>query len=66
LSAVPEALADLSPTIRKDGQLAITYRIGEQSIEGLLSRLRDAEIGIVDLATEEPDLEDVFVSLTSA
>jgi ABC-2 type transport system ATP-binding protein len=66
LSAVPEALADLSPTIRKDGQLAITYRIGEQSIEGLLSRLRDAEIGIGDLATEEPDLEDVFVSLTSA
>jgi ABC-2 type transport system ATP-binding protein len=63
---VPEALADLSPTIRKDGQLAITYRIGEQSIEGLLSRLREARVGISDLATEEPDLEDVFVSLTSA
>jgi ABC-2 type transport system ATP-binding protein len=66
LDAVPEALADLSPTIRKDGQLAITYRIGEQSIEGLLSRLREARVGISDLATEEPDLEDVFVSLTSA
>ena len=66
LNTVPEALADLSPAIRKDGQLAITYRIGEQSIEGLLTRLRDAKIGISDLATEEPDLEDVFVSLTSA
>ena len=66
LNTVPEALADLSPTIRKDGQLAITYRIGEQSIEGLLTRLRDAKVGISDLATEEPDLEDVFVSLTSA
>ena len=65
LTGVPAALADLSPTIRKDGQLAITYRIGEQSIEHLLVRLREASVSISDLATEEPDLEDVFVSLTS-
>jgi ABC-2 type transport system ATP-binding protein len=65
LSSVPGALSDLSPTIRKDGQLAITYKIGEQSIEQLLKRLREANVGIGDLATEEPDLEDVFVALTS-
>jgi ABC-2 type transport system ATP-binding protein len=65
LTTVPQALADLTPTIRKDGQLAITYKIGEQSIEQLLTRLREARVGIGDLATEEPDLEDVFVSLTS-
>jgi ABC-2 type transport system ATP-binding protein len=53
------------PVIRKDGQLAITYKMGEQSIEHLLKRLREANVGIGDLATEEPDLEDVFVSLTS-
>ena len=65
LTAVPTALSDLSPVIRKDGQLAITYKMGEQSIEQLLKRLREANVGIGDLATEEPDLEDVFVSLTS-
>lgn len=65
LDAVPSALADLAPTMRKDGQLAITYKIGEQSIEQLLKRLREANVGIGDLATEEPDLEDVFVALTS-
>jgi ABC-2 type transport system ATP-binding protein len=65
ITVVPGALADLSPILRKDGQLAITYKIGEQSIEALLRRLREANIGIGDLATEEPDLEDVFVSLTS-
>jgi len=27
--------------------------------------VREAGIGIADLATEEPDLEDVFVALTS-
>jgi ABC-2 type transport system ATP-binding protein len=51
--------------MRKDGQLAITYRTGEHSIEKLLARLRDAGVGIGDLATEEPDLEDVFMALTS-
>jgi ABC-2 type transport system ATP-binding protein len=65
LASVPVGLADLSPVIRKDGQLAITYKMGEQSIEHLLIRLREAKVGIGDLATEEPDLEDVFVSLTS-
>ena len=65
LTSVPAVLSDLSPVIRKDGQLAITYKMGEQSIEQLLKRLREANVGIGDLATEEPDLEDVFVSLTS-
>ncbi|MEQ1782822.1 MAG: ABC transporter ATP-binding protein [Hyphomonadaceae bacterium] len=65
LTSVPAGLSDLSPIIRKDGQLAITYKMGEQSIEHLLKRLREANVGIGDLATEEPDLEDVFVSLTS-
>jgi ABC-2 type transport system ATP-binding protein len=65
LDGVPAALKDLDPMLRKDGQIAITYRTGEHSIENLLARLRDAGVGIGDLATEEPDLEDVFVALTS-
>ncbi len=65
LNAIPPGLKDLDPTMRKDGQIAITYRTGETSIEQLLHRCREAGIGIADLATEEPDLEDVFVALTS-
>ncbi|MEZ5938468.1 MAG: ABC transporter ATP-binding protein [Hyphomonadaceae bacterium] len=65
LDAVPQALADLDASLRKDGALAITYRSGESSIETLLTKVRDAGVGISDLATEEPDLEDVFVALTS-
>jgi ABC-2 type transport system ATP-binding protein len=59
------ALKGLEVKVRKDGALAISYRSGVQSVEDLLGRLRTAGIGIKDLATEEPDLEDVFVSLTS-
>jgi ABC-2 type transport system ATP-binding protein len=65
VSAIPAALKDLDPVLRKDGQIAITYRTGEHSVEKLIVRLRDANIDIGDLATEEPDLEDVFVALTS-
>jgi ABC-2 type transport system ATP-binding protein len=65
VTAIPAALNDLDPVLRKDGQIAVTYRTGETTIEKLLHRYREAGIGIGDLATEEPDLEDVFVALTS-
>src|SRR5262249_30042341 len=65
LTQAPTPLADLEPMIRKDGALAITYRTGQSNIEQLIARVRQAGIAINDLATEEPDLEDVFVALTS-
>ena len=65
LSAVPPAFTGLDASIRKDGQLAITYKSDQMTIEQLLAKLRDSGIKIGDLATEEPDLEDVFVALTS-
>jgi len=65
LSAVPTALAGLDAVVRKDGQLAITYKTDATSIEQLLGQVRSAGVSIGDLRTEEPDLEDVFVALTS-
>ena len=65
LSAPPEALADLDAAVRDTGELAITFRGADTGIGRLLDRVRDAGIGIADLATEEPDLEDVFVAMTS-
>jgi ABC-2 type transport system ATP-binding protein len=64
-AAPPTALGSAEASVRKDGALAITYRAGETSIEELLARLRAAGVAISDLATEEPDLEDVFLALTS-
>lgn len=65
LADVPASLDGLDATIRADGSLAITYRASETGIGRLLEKVREAGIGIADLATEEPDLEDVFVALTS-
>ncbi len=65
LAAVPAELAGLDASIRPDGALAIHFHAGETGIGRLLEQVRAAGVGIEDLATEEPDLEDVFVALTT-
>jgi ABC-2 type transport system ATP-binding protein len=50
--------------LRPDGRIAVTYRTGESSVEQVLAAARSAGVGIKDLATEDPDLEDVFLALT--
>jgi ABC-2 type transport system ATP-binding protein len=49
---------------RPDGTLCFTYRRGQIGVEAILQAVHDAGIRIRELATEEPDLEDVFVALT--
>ena len=67
--AVPSAL-DLPQGVslchRPDGALALTYRRGQITTGAVLDAARDAGVQIRDVATEEADLEDVFVALTSS
>jgi ABC-2 type transport system ATP-binding protein len=65
LTAVPDSLVGLDSVIRDTGALAITFRTSETGIGRLLEQVRAAGVGIGDLVTEAPDLEDVFLSLTS-
>lgn len=64
ISAPPAALADLGPTVRADGALEIRYRRGAVDPLWILDRVRETGAVVTDMATEEPDLEDVFLSLT--
>ena len=65
LATLPTGFDGLDVTLRKDGALAISYA-STQTVESLLERVKAAGVSIKDLKTEEPDLEDVFVSMTSA
>ncbi|MFT3728308.1 MAG: ABC transporter ATP-binding protein [Terricaulis sp.] len=56
---------DITTGMRPSGALAFTYKTSEHSVEQLLDRVRTAGIAIKDLSIEEPDLEDVFVELTT-
>ncbi len=40
------------------------FKTTEASVETVLNAVRDAGVHIKDLVTEDPDLEDVFMSLT--
>jgi len=59
---VPEGV---TVDLRADGALAFGYRRAETSADVILGLVHEAGIRIRDVATEEADLEDVFVSLTS-
>ena len=65
LEALPAGLDGLETLLRADGALAIHYRPHEHTVEELLSRIMAVGVRIKDLRIEEPDLEDVFVALTT-
>ncbi|MBT8410562.1 MAG: ABC transporter ATP-binding protein [Octadecabacter sp.] len=68
--AAPAALPTLPDGItggqRDNGILTFTYKTSDVSADTVLSLVRDAGITIRDVKTEDPDLEDVFLSLTSS
>jgi ABC-2 type transport system ATP-binding protein len=65
IAGLPAGFGDVQVARRPNGAVTFTYRSREHSVEELLDRVRSAGIAIKDLSIEEPDLEDVFVALTS-
>jgi ABC-2 type transport system ATP-binding protein len=63
LTKAPD-LAGFVTKLRGDSHLAVTFKTGQSSVEAVLAAVRAAGIQIKDLSTEDPDLEDVFLSLT--
>ncbi|MGH7022949.1 MAG: ABC transporter ATP-binding protein [Caulobacteraceae bacterium] len=60
----PPDLAPFETRLRASGDLAVTFKTAESGVEQVIAAVRAAGVPIKDLRTEEPDLEDVFVSLT--
>ncbi|MBB5722608.1 ABC-2 type transport system ATP-binding protein [Loktanella ponticola] len=62
LPALPDTITG---QIRTDGTLAFSYHTAQTSADQILDILRNADIKIADISTEQSDLEDVFLALTS-
>jgi ABC-2 type transport system ATP-binding protein len=65
LAAVPD-LRPYEARLRPTGDLAVAFKTRESGVEQVIAAVRAAGVQIRDLRTEDPDLEDVFVSLTSS
>ncbi|MGH6986685.1 MAG: ABC transporter ATP-binding protein [Caulobacteraceae bacterium] len=73
LVVIPETPFAKAPSIppfevklRPAGELAVGFKTGEARVEEVIAKVRAAGVAIADLKIEDPDLEDVFVSLTYA
>lgn len=63
---MPEMPDDIAVQFRDDGRLSFTYQASTTPAQTILAALQEAGITIRDVTTEQADLEDVFLSLTTA
>lgn len=66
IEAIPESLAPLNPSLSHGRRLSIHYKPSETAISQILTDVAASGLNIVDLTTEEPDLEDAFLQMTSS
>lgn len=65
LRELPQALARTDARCDADGRLVVRYRPSRARIDQVLDAVRREGLVVVDLATVEADLEEVFVKLTA-
>ncbi len=63
--ATPTTPKNVTLQKRDDGTLAFTYARGQTSAHDLLQSLMSQGIEIADVRTEDPNLEDAFLALTT-
>ncbi|MEM6728751.1 MAG: ABC transporter ATP-binding protein [Pseudomonadota bacterium] len=65
-AALPEVPPGVSAETRDDGSFLFTYSRSKTSPDAIFAALSAAGIGIADVTSLEPHLEDVFLSLTKS
>jgi ABC-2 type transport system ATP-binding protein len=66
IDEIPAYLENFNTTLSHGRRLSITYQPSETEISEILKAVTDGGLSIVDLTTEEPDLEDAFLQMTSS
>ena len=64
ITVVPPALARFDAVLEGSRRLTLRYRAGDTRVETILESVREAGFGILDLSTQEPDLNAIFLRLT--
>ncbi len=66
LSAVPDILQKIGASLNKAGEIVVQFSPSNLSIGSILQKVQEASVEIADLSTQESDLEDIFLQITSA
>ena len=64
LAEIPASLRRYAAELQNPRRLVLRYRMSEAKVSEILSAANAAGLEIVDLTTEEADLEDIFLQLT--
>ena len=65
IDAIPEALKRFDVTLSEGRELEFQYQPSKMRSGEIVDAVRDAGLRFAEIATKEPELEDVFVQLTS-
>ncbi|WP_417464086.1 ABC transporter ATP-binding protein [Kordiimonas sp.] len=65
LTAVPDTLAAFTAEVRETNKLAVQLSQATGNVGQVLRAVQDAGLTINDISTNETDLEDIFLQLTS-
>lgn len=66
LNTVPPQLAALGAALDGARRLVMHYQPSRLGVGAILAATAEAGLGVADLSTEEADLEDIFIQLTSS
>jgi ABC-2 type transport system ATP-binding protein len=66
IEVIPENMQKFNPVLSHGRRLNISYRPSETNMSEILKAVTNDRLEIVDLTTEEPDLEDAFLQMTSS
>ncbi len=64
VTEVPGALARFQPELPAPGRLLFHYRTSQSPVNEILSAVAETSLTVLDISTEETDLEDIFLQLT--
>ncbi len=64
VTEVPAVLAPFQPELLEPGRLIFHYRTSKSPVNEILSAVAASSLTVIDMSTEETDLEDIFLQLT--
>tara|TARA_R110002074_G_scaffold57389_1_gene141322 strand:- start:1670 stop:2374 length:705 start_codon:yes stop_codon:yes gene_type:complete len=65
ITEVPDNLKKFNATLSHGRRINISFRPSDTKMAKILKAVTDDQLDVIDLTTEEPDLEDAFLQMTS-